>query len=462
MNPRHLFRTLSSRFYKWFFLFWLVQPAPLRRRFFHTVSNWLPPTHKAFAELVGQLGSEGNSRDPVLDFFQRLLTATDPTHFRRVSLLILSWLYRQHRSKPAQQKWAHSFPAFISLELIDPPTPPQSGPDKQMDHGILNGLMEECRQNGTRYIHLCGTDPLLHTRALTLLHENRKCLFTLQTHGKLLSETVIDDLYTCGNVVPLVNLAGFAKETDLVFGEGRYDENLLAMAGLASKGIAFGVNLVARSDNYLVVTSKGFIEFLIEKGVLFIKYEVFIPRHQHEFPLMLTAQEHEALFRRSLEIRREHVVFAWEPTMEFSHHFGCIAQTGLSLYINTHGHVQPCRHIHHTDARLGEGRSLREIINREGFIKNFRTLPEGPRKGGDSFCYLYDKPSYVMKYAKHYHRKGGPQKSQIEFLQYLEDNKPKYGLQNACCAKAGEKKNSFPTDAYQKCFDFLRQNLFPA
>ena len=383
---------LLGIFKRWLLLGFLALPAKIQGFLARRLGQWLSPTYQGMAFTLSDLAHQ-NEQHPAFQFSRRAIGQIHPRSIHQFSKIFFHWLNSSRRKRATDQKWQQCFPAFLTLDIV----PPQANgakptTQKHLDGSLLNNLIHECKDNGTYIFELTGTEPLRHPQILTLIERHSDALFLIHSQGKMLSDLVLKQLIKTANVFVWIHMAGFSSETDAILGPQAHENAMAAMKRLKEMAIPFGVNLITRADNYRVVTSNGYVEQLMEQGSLSLKYDLYIPQNIEEAKQLLNTAELLEVVKRTIDIRNIYPILALEPTLETCQKMGCSAQLGLSLHISYQGFVHPCRHIPFADHRLGEGRSLREIANRQGLLKDLRSK----RMGHEKSCYFVDHPQLLL------------------------------------------------------------------
>jgi len=76
---------------------------------------------------------------------------------------------------------------------------------------------------------------------------------------------MIEQLKEVGNIVPVISIEGWEKETDQRRGPGMFANVVKVMDTLKANGIPFGVSITYTRLNADTVTSDEFYDFLIDK-----------------------------------------------------------------------------------------------------------------------------------------------------------------------------------------------------
>ena len=72
----------------------------------------------------------------------------------------------------------------------------------------------EANELGVSIILLAGGEPFLHQEIFKITRGFREIIFPVFTNGLLLNEEIVMELKKQKNVIPVISIEGFEKETD--------------------------------------------------------------------------------------------------------------------------------------------------------------------------------------------------------------------------------------------------------
>lgn len=219
----------------------------------------------------------------------------------------------------------------------------------------FDALLQEMKDIGIYWTIFSGGEPLLYPHLIDLMKKHNDMAFMAFTNGTLLDANYADALEAAGNFSPVFSLEGGRHATDGRRGEGVFDRVIQAMDRCRDRGIPFGVSLTATRDNIDEIVSDDFVQFLDEKGCVYIWIFHYMPiGRDPDFELMLTPQQREDLAHRSSELRGQYpmlIIDFWNdgPLID-----GCIAGGRVYLHINAAGDVEPCAFVHVATHNINE------------------------------------------------------------------------------------------------------------
>ncbi|MBQ7739977.1 MAG: radical SAM protein [Eubacterium sp.] len=243
----------------------------------------------------------------------------------------------------------------------------------------MRKLVSEAKALGTHFFMFTGGEPLVRKDdVLTLVRENRDCLFLCFTNGTLIDDKFCEDMKKAGNLTLALSIEGTRETTDARRGEGVYDKVMDAMRLLKEHKCLFGTSVCYTSENYKAVTSDEFYDTEIENGAKFAWYFHYMPvGGDADTSLLLTPEQREYVYR---EIRAKRDSHTGKPifTVDFQNDAefvgGCIAGGRNYFHVNSEGDVEPCVFIHYSDCNIRE-KSVLECLNSPLFKEYYKGQP---------------------------------------------------------------------------------------
>lgn len=245
----------------------------------NTIMNFLEktavlPHHKKMIAVV----KDRFEKDPEIKKQARRIASNPEMLHKLINAWIIegTFLGKQKRNQIAAEIGA-SVPAAI---LIDPTSAcnlrcqgcwaGEYNQGDKLEPELLNRILTEARELGIHWIVLSGGEPFVYPHLLDMVAENPKSFFMVYTNGTLIDEKVADRLAELGNVSPSFSLEGWQEQTDARRGSGTFNQVMGAMDRLRERGVFFGASITAMRNNVDELFNDAFIDFLIEKGVLYV------------------------------------------------------------------------------------------------------------------------------------------------------------------------------------------------
>lgn len=262
----------------------------------------------------------------------------------------------------------------------------------------VDRIIGEARELGIYYIIILGGEPFFNDYLMDIYEKYNDIMFTPFTSGLLLNEKIADRLKKSGNVIPMLSIEGFEKDTDERRGKGTYQKVLKAMDILHERGILFGVSSAVTRTNINTVLSDEFTDMLIEKGSKMSWYFLFMPVNgeDEDFDMMLTGEQRDYLGRRTREIRANKPYFTLDFFNDAPYVGGCIAGKYF-FHVNSKEDVEPCIFSHFSTVNL-KGRHLIDAF-RDPFFKKLRSI-QPYNKNMLRPCSMIDNTNVIINVCK--------------------------------------------------------------
>lgn len=243
--------------------------------------------------------------------------------------------------------------------------------EDEMEFAVIDRVISEGKDLGIYNLWISGGEPFLHEDILDIFHKHSDVFFQVFTNGTLIDTELARKLARLGNVVPLISLEGFEKETDAWREKGVFQRVMQAMDNLRKVGVPFGYSAVITPQNIDTVLSDEFIDMLIEKGCLLGWHFPYIPiGRDPDLELMLTPEQRLRMKTEGGErIRSFKPILMFDFASDGPYANGCVAGRHL-LHINAHGDVEPCVFLPFAVDNVKE-KSLMEVL-KSPFFEAFR------------------------------------------------------------------------------------------
>ena len=217
-----------------------------------------------------------------------------------------------------------------------------------MDPAVVDRVITEAKELGTRFIVMLGGEPFLYKPMLDIFKKHHDCVFQVYTNGSLIDEAMADKLVELGNVAPQVSVDGFQEHTDASRGPGAFERSMKAMDILKSKGCLFAFSTVPTHRNIDVVTSDAFIDLMIQKGAMYGWYFLYMPVGKDpDVSLMPTPEDRNKLRTAVTHFRKTRPILCADFWNDAPLTGGCIAAGRIYFHVNHKGDVEPCIFCHY-------------------------------------------------------------------------------------------------------------------
>lgn len=226
----------------------------------------------------------------------------------------------------------------------------------------LDRLFSEAKELGIHWIVFSGGEPLVYPHLFDLMGRHGNMAFMAYTNGTLIDEKMADRIVEAGNFSPAISLEGWKDRTDARRGAGAFDRVMRAMDLLRERGAVFGVSITITRHNVMEVTSDEFIDFLVDKGVIYGWTFHYIPIGRNpDVNLMVTPDQRAYLAERIPYIRTHKPIQIADFWNDGELTEGCLAGGRRYFHINAAGDVEPCAFVHFAVDNIN-GKSLVEVL----------------------------------------------------------------------------------------------------
>lgn len=216
-------------------------------------------------------------------------------------------------------------------------------------------IFTEAASLGINFSLLAGGEPLTRRDILEAVAEVKDMVFPVFTNGTLIGPRYLEFFRDRLNMVPVISIEGTAIGTDARRGQGVFQRALKSMEMLKGEDLFFGVSITVTTENYLQVTSSGFIDSLRNLGCKIIFYVEYVPMDAGTEHLAL-GDGHVAGMESIMEERRAEysdIIFLSFPGDE-KELGGCLASGRGFFHIGPDGAAEPCPFSPFSDGKVTE------------------------------------------------------------------------------------------------------------
>lgn len=257
-------------------------------------------------------------------------------------------------------------------------------------------IFTEAKDLGIGFILLAGGEPCIRKDIIKAAGTIPEILFPIFTNGTLLNDEYIKVFGKYRNLIPVLSIEGREEKTDERRGEGIYKILAGTMGKLKKNKILFGASVTVTTSNFEEVTSKPFIEHLLENGCKGVIYVEYVPVSKDSKDLAIGDDERELLSNKLSLHRKEYenMLFISFPGDEKSSG-GCLAAGRGFFHINFHGGAEPCPFSPYSDINVRDT-SLKEAMKSKLFnnLRNSDMLMEDHIGG----CILFEQKDKVENF----------------------------------------------------------------
>jgi MoaA/NifB/PqqE/SkfB family radical SAM enzyme len=264
--------------------------------------------------------------------------------------------------------------------------------DAELNDKELGRIVSEASDLGVSFFVVAGGEPFMRRTLLDITEKYPEMIFLVFTNGLLIDDNILIRLTEQKNVIPLVSLEGFEKETDERRGDGTYGRVLKLMDQMQQRKMFFGASLTLTELTFEMLTSTSYVQHLIHIGNKFLLFLEYTPIEQGTEHLVLPPAQREELMRRIENFRKRFpALFIAVPGDEAAEG-GCLSSGRGFVHISANGDLEPCPYAPFSDVNLKTS-SLKDALQSK-LLKELRKHPEELRvdQGG---CVLWKKREWV-------------------------------------------------------------------
>ena len=267
--------------------------------------------------------------------------------------------------------------------------------DEEITINQWHRIMNEARELGISIVMLLGGEPFIRQDILQVTKCFPEMIFLVFTNGLLLNREIMNELKLQKNVVPMIGMEGFEKDTDKRRGKGVHGKIQKTMEGIKAGGTLFGASLTVTRDNFTVVTSDHYIQDLINTGCKLIFFEEYIPVAKGSEDLALASIQREKLdnIKNALS-EKFNALFIIFPGSE-KKYGGCLAAGRGLIHISPNGNLEPCPLIPYSDTNVINA-SLKEALKSQ-FLMTIRNNGE-TLNNNSAVCPLRERQEWINSY----------------------------------------------------------------
>jgi MoaA/NifB/PqqE/SkfB family radical SAM enzyme len=264
--------------------------------------------------------------------------------------------------------------------------------EEELNDKELDRIVSEASDLGVSFFVVAGGEPFMRQALLDITEKYPEMIFLVFTNGLLIDDFILKRLTGQKNVIPLVSLEGFEKETDSRRGEGTYKRVLKLMDQMRQRNMFFGASLTLTEMSFEILTTPSYVEHLVDIGNKFLLFLEYTPIEQGTEQLVLSPGQREELMCRMESYRKRFpALFIAVPGDEAAEG-GCLSSGRGFVHISASGDLEPCPYAPFSDVNLKTA-SLKEALQSR-LLKELRKHPEELRvdQGG---CVLWKKREWV-------------------------------------------------------------------
>jgi len=259
------------------------------------------------------------------------------------------------------------------------------GKGSHLDFELTRRIVREAHDIfGSRFMVISGGEPLMYRSQgktiLDIFEEFSDMFFLMYTNGTLINKKIAEKLAELGNVVPLISVEGYERETDERRGKGVHKKIREAMANLREVGVPFGISVTATAKNYETLLTDDFYKYYFEEmgaSHMWMFHLMPIGKGKDVMELMITPKQRVELYKKWEYVARTlryPMADFWNSSSLCT---GCLAYARWNgyFYIDFDGKISPCVFVPYYVDKIqdiyAKGGTLADAIQSR-FFKNGR------------------------------------------------------------------------------------------
>lgn len=361
------------------------------------------PQKDSYRRKIGWIRELFQNDHPSLEIAQRILRESNSKQLEKIVQFVFDqFLEGTNRRKSFAQKTGFYPPRALLLS----PTmrcnlncygcyAGDYSKDGELEGEEIDRILDEAEEMGIHLAVILGGEPFLRHDLFEICKRHPHTLFHVFTHGGFLNEATVEKIADLGNIAPAISLEGYEDETDQRRGRGHFQKVMRGMELLREAKLLFAISLTQTRENTDLLTSEGFIDFLIEKGAILIWYFMCLPVGRNpDTRWMPTPQQREQLRQALIRFRATKPILFVDFWNDGRLTNGCMAGGRMYCHINARGDVEPCVFCHFAADNI-KGKSLQEVLDSPFFreIRSRLSSLENPLRP----CMLIDHPEMARE-----------------------------------------------------------------
>lgn len=268
----------------------------------------------------------------------------------------------------------------------------RQSPHPEMSKEKARSLFAEARELGISFVVLGGGEPLVRQEILEITKDFRDIIFLVFTNGLMIDEKFVATLAKQKNLVPVISLEGYEKDTDDRRGKGVYERLQTVIERIKNKGVFWATSLTVTRSNFADVTDENFIKQLVNQGCKLIFLVEYNPIRKETESWIITEEQRASLMKIRNSLRSKFsAMFITLPGDE-DEIGGCLSAGRGFIHVSAEGNVEPCPFIPYSDSNLNE-LTLKEALQSD-FLKKIRQNHSQLSESGG--CALWEKREWLQ------------------------------------------------------------------
>ena len=141
--------------------------------------------------------------------------------------------------------------------------------EEELNDEELERIVSEASDLGVSFFVIAGGEPLKRPEFFNISQDFPEIIFLIFTNGLLIDNDMIIKFRNQKNVVPLISLEGYEKDTDDRRGKGTFEVLQKTMVKMNKENIFWGTSLTLTKPTFSTLIDHKFIEQYVKIGCKF-------------------------------------------------------------------------------------------------------------------------------------------------------------------------------------------------
>jgi MoaA/NifB/PqqE/SkfB family radical SAM enzyme len=256
----------------------------------------------------------------------------------------------------------------------------------------IDRIIGEASDLGISFIVLAGGEPLVCENIVKITQAYPDVLFLMFTNGLLITDEMAKQFKKQRNLVPLISLEGYDRDTDNRRGEGIFQQLEQTIQRLKQQEVFFGVSLTVTRSNFNTLTDSKFIDFITGRGGKLILFVEYTPIKENTDDWSITEQQRSVLAGLIAVYRKKYSVLFVNIPGDEQDFGGCLSAGRGFVHVSAEGALEPCPFVPYSDVNLRD-RPLREALQ-SPFLQAIRDNDDHLEESHGS-CALWTRREWV-------------------------------------------------------------------
>ena len=246
----------------------------------------------------------------------------------------------------------------------------------ELDTAKIVDILGQAKELGISFIVIAGGEPFVRKDFLKIIKTFPELIFLVFTNGLLIEGSLLKEIKSRRNVVPVISVEGRSEQTGLRRGEGVFNYLRTVIKNLNKESMFFGMSLTMTRQNFESLTDDAFVAEMVGKGCKLFFFVEYTPIAEGTADWILNGEQRKKVHGIMEAYRKRFsALFAGLPAEEelFG---GCLSAGRGFIHVNAEGDLEPCPFAPFSDVNLKDvtlkealqSRLLKEIRKNQSML----------------------------------------------------------------------------------------------